>query len=119
MAKNRKNLSAGVRFGPVLKVVLICGLFCLAGVGYVWQKNEIDRLAQQKGQRELKLKQLVSDNERLARQISILHSSVMLDQRAKELNLGLAPAQPLQVVRLPEPTGQWSHPMSLKSSATP
>ena len=26
----------------------------------------------------------------------------MLDRRAKELNLGLAPAQPLQVVRLAE-----------------
>jgi hypothetical protein len=28
----------------------------------------------------------------------------MLDQRARELNLGLAPAQPMQVWRLPEPS---------------
>jgi len=32
-----------------------------------------------------------------------LRSPLMLDQRARELNLGLAPAQPMQVWRLPEP----------------
>ena len=109
MAKNRKNLSAGVRFGPVLKVVLLGGLFCVTGVGYVWQKSEITRLGQQVVEREKRLDQLKQDNKRLADQISILHSPPLLDQRAKELNLGLAPAQPLQVVRLAEPTGQWSH----------
>ena len=28
MAKNRKNQSATVQFGPVIKVVLLCFLFC-------------------------------------------------------------------------------------------
>jgi hypothetical protein len=46
--------------------------------------------------------QLQADNKRLADQLAILHSPVMLDQRARELNLGLAPAQPAQVVRLAE-----------------
>ncbi len=47
-------------------------------------------------------KQLKRDNKTLADQIAFLHSPVMLDRRVKELNLGLAPAQPLQVVRLAE-----------------
>ena len=53
-------------------------------------------------QREKNLRSMKRDNENLADQISFLHSPVMIDRRAKELNLGLAPAQPLQVVRLME-----------------
>jgi hypothetical protein len=102
MAKNRKNQAAAIRFGPALKASFLCLLIGGSAVGYVWQKNEIYRLGQQIRQRETKLAQLQSDNKRFSDQISILHSPVMLDQRAKELNLGLAPATPVQVVRLTE-----------------
>jgi hypothetical protein len=80
----------------------LCLLIGGTAVGYVWQKNEIYRLGQQIRQRETRLQQLQSDNKRLADQIAILHSPVMIDQRAKELQLGLGPATPLQVVRLAE-----------------
>jgi cell division protein FtsB len=102
MAKNRKNQAAAIRFGPALKASFLCLLIGGAAVGYVWQKNEIYRLGQQIRQRETKLVQLQNDNKRLGDQISILHSPVMIDRRAKELNLGLAPATPMQVVRLAE-----------------
>jgi cell division protein FtsB len=102
MAKNRKNQAAAIRFGPALKASFLCLLIGGSAVGYVWQKNEIYQLGQQIGQREAKLKQLQSDNKQLADQLDILHSPVMLDQRARELNLGLAPATPMQVVRLTE-----------------
>jgi hypothetical protein len=100
MAKNRKNQAAAIRFAPALKASFLCLLIGGSAVGYVWQKNEIYRLGQQRIQREARLKQLQSDNKRLVDQIAVLHSPVMLDRRAKELNLGLAPATPLQVVRL-------------------
>jgi hypothetical protein len=103
MARNRKNQSASIRFGPVLKVVLLCGLFCGSAVGYVWQKSEIHRLDQIQRRCEIHLDQVRNDNKRLYDQIGVLHSPPMLDQRAKELNLGLAPAQPTQVIRLQEP----------------
>ena len=102
MAKNRKNQAAAIRFGPALKASFLCLLIGGSAVGYVWQKNEIYRLGQQIRQRETRLTQLQHDNKRLGDQLAILHSPVMLDQRAKELNLGLAPAQPMQVVRLDE-----------------
>src|SRR5271166_3914607 len=100
MAKNRKNQAAEIRFGPVLKVVLLCSLIGGSAIGYVWQKGQIERLGHQISERELRLKQLKNDNKALADQIAYLHSPVMLEHRAKELNLGLAPQQPLQVVRL-------------------
>ena len=100
MAKNRKNQAAEIRFGPVLKVVLLCALICGAAIGYVWQKSQLDRLGRQISEREIRLRQLQSDNKQLADQIALLNSPVMLDQRSRELNLGLGPAQPFQVVRL-------------------
>ena len=103
MAKNRKHQAAEIRFGPVLKVVLLCALIGGSAIGYVWQKSQIDRLGRQISEREIKLKQLKGDNKLLSDQIAFLHSPVMLDRRAKELNLGLAPAQPTQVVWLMEP----------------
>ena len=91
-----------MRFGPLLKVVLLCSVICGSAIGYVWQKGEISRLGRQISDREKRLAQLQNDNKRLASQIAVLHSPVMIDQRARELNLGLAPAQPAQMVLLME-----------------
>ena len=102
MAKNRKNLAAAIRFGPALKASFLCLLIGGSAIGYVWQKSEIGRLGQQILEREKHLTQTQNENKRLSDQIAILHSPVMLDRRAKELNLGLVPAQPLQVVRIAE-----------------
>jgi len=102
MAKNRKNQAAAIRFGPALKASFLCLLIGGSALGYVWQKNEINRLGQQILEREKRLVQTQNDNKRLGDQIAILHSPVMLDRRAKELCLGLVPAQPLQVVRIAE-----------------
>ena len=103
MAKNRKHQAAEIRFGPVLKVVLLCMLIGGSAIGYVWQKSQIDRLGHQIAERELKLRQLRNDNKVLSDQVAFLKSPVMIDRRVRDLNLGLAPAQPMQVVRLAEP----------------
>jgi hypothetical protein len=49
------------------------------------------------------LKQLRTDNQKSTDQLAVLRSPLTLDRRVKELKLGLAPAQPMQVWRLPEP----------------
>lgn len=103
MPKLRKSQSAAIRLGPVLKVVVLCFLIAGSAVGYVWQKSQIYQLGRQIRQCEIRLSQLKSDNQRLADQLAILRSPMMLDQRARILKLGLAPAQPGQVYRLPEP----------------
>ena len=102
MAKNRKNQAAAIRFGPALKALFLCLLIAGSAIGYVWQKNEISRLGHQISEREKRLTQLKADNKMLSDQLAVLHSPVMLDRRVRELNLGLAPAQPGQVVRLVE-----------------
>ena len=103
MAKNRKNEAAEIRFGPVLKVVLLCALIGGSAIGYVWQKSQIEHLGRQISEREAKLKQLRNDNKIWSDEVAFLKSPVIIDRRVKDLNLGLAPAQPMQVVRLAEP----------------
>ncbi|HUC83888.1 MAG TPA: septum formation initiator family protein [Candidatus Acidoferrales bacterium] len=103
MAKNRKNQAAEIRFGPVLKVVLLCLLIGGSAIGYVWQKNQINKLGKQISDLENKLRQAKQDNKYLSDQVAILNSPVMIDRKVRELKLGLAPAQPLQVVRLVDP----------------
>jgi hypothetical protein len=103
MASNRKSQNAAIRFAPALKAALLCLLIAGSAVGYVWQKSQIYLLGQQITRDEDKLRQMRSQNQRLGDQLAILRSPVMLDQRARELNLGLIPAQPRQVTRLPEP----------------
>ncbi len=103
MARNRKYQSAGVRFGPALKALLLCGIIGGAGVGYVWQKSQIDELGNQIRAREHRLKELRHQNGILRRQYAALGTKESLDQRVHELKLGLALAQQSQVWTLPEP----------------
>ena len=103
MARNRKNQSAAIRFAPALKVTFLCMLVAGSAIGYVWQKNEIDRLGSIRAKDEKKLHDLNLENQRWTDQLAILHSPVLLDQRVRELKLGLAPAQPMQVTRLIDP----------------
>jgi cell division protein FtsB len=106
MARNRKYQSAGVRFGPALKALILCGIIGGSGVGYVWQKSQINELGRQIKQREQRLAELENQNKKLRDQYAILRSPAKLDQRLRELNLGLAMPQPQQVWRLPEPAAR-------------
>jgi len=103
MAKNRKNQAASIRFGPALTASFACLVIAGAAVGYVWQKSEIYQLGKQIRDEETQLTQLQNNEKKLGDQLALLHSPVMLDQRARELNLGLMPAQPAQVIRVSDP----------------
>jgi hypothetical protein len=102
MAGNRKNQSATIRFAPAFQALFLCLLIAGSAIGYVWQKNEIYRLSQRIRDGEIRLKQITDANEKLRVKLADLRSPLMLDQRSRELNLGLAPARPTQVWRLPE-----------------
>src|ERR1051326_1759710 len=103
MAKNRKNQSAAIRFGPALKAFLLCALIGGSGVGYVWQKSQISELGRQISKGEKRLAELRDQNKKLRDQLAMLRSPAKLDQRVRELNLGLGQPEPTQVWRLAEP----------------
>jgi cell division protein FtsB len=103
MAKNRKNQSVGIRFGPAIKALLLCLVVGGSGIGYVWQKTQINDLGRQIIERETRLANLQNQNRKMRDQLAMLRSPQMLEQRAKELNLGLGLPQPSQIMRLMEP----------------
>jgi hypothetical protein len=103
MAKNQKNQSAAIRFYPALKALFLCLLIAGLAVGYVWQKGQIYQLGRQITACESRLMLLRDENQKLGDQLAVLRSPVMLDQRVRELNLGLVPAKPAQIYRLVEP----------------
>lgn len=107
MARNRsKSQSAAIRFGPALKALLLCLLIGGAGVGYVWQKDQINHLGKLKMGHEQQLLRLAGENEKLRKQLQEMQSVRYLDRRIRELKLGLVQPQPGDVWRLPEPLSE-------------
>ena len=102
MARNRKYQSAAIRFGPAIKAFLLCALIGGSGVGYVWQKSQIDELGRQILKREHELATLRDQNEKQKKSLAMMYSPAFLETRIRELNLGLVP-QPTLVWRLNEP----------------
>jgi len=103
MAKNRKNQSAAVRFGDLIKTVLLCAMIGGAGVGFVWQKGKIGELGRQISQREKRLVELSQQNEKMRKQLGLMRSPQFLEMRVKELNLGLVQPSSAQFWRVREP----------------
>ena len=104
MAKNKNSQSASIRFGPALAAFFACFVIAGAAVGYVWQKGQIYQLGKQIRANEIRLARLQKDDDQRVKDLAELRSPMKLDARARELNLGLVPAQPVQVVRLAEPS---------------
>ena len=111
MARNRKNQSAVVRFGPAVKALLICLFVGGSGVGYVWQQNQLLELGRQKVEKEKRRDVFRAQNDLLARQLAGLQSPRAIEARVKDLKLGLTMASPTQVVHLlDEPLAQPARP---------
>jgi len=102
MARNRKNQSAAIRFGPALKAILLCLFIGGSGIGYVWQKNQINELGQQIKKREMRLSELQRQNKLGRDTLALLRSPKRLEAQMKELKLGLGPPQPSQIRTLIE-----------------
>ncbi len=99
---NRKTGKTAVRFGPALKAVLICLVTCSLGLGYVWQKQQINTLGEQIKENEINLEELHRENKRRGDRLSFLMSPQQLDARLRQLNLDLEVPRPEQIVVLVE-----------------
>ena len=102
---NRKKRSSTVRFGPALKAVVICLVTCSLGMGYVWQKQQINSLGQQIKENEIVLEELKRENKRRGDNLAYLMSPQELDARLRQLNLDLVVPNPEQIVVLQELRG--------------
>ena len=102
MSRNRKNHTSAVRFGPAFKAFAICLFLGSSGVGYVWQKEQINVLAEQIRQAEIRYEKLRRQNDRFARALAMLQSPNELEARIKKNEMGMVAPQPDQIIRLYE-----------------
>ena len=100
MPKNRKRSAPAIRLGPVVKAVVACICVGLAGVGYVWQKNQIYALGDQMRKKEQRLEQLRLENLEREHRLAYLRSTVYLEERIRSLGLGLQMPHPEQIITL-------------------
>jgi hypothetical protein len=106
MARKQHGQAGAWKAGPVICVVLFCGLFAAAGVGYLWQKDQIRVLGDEMKKREQRSSYLHAQNDKLRRQMDELRTPARLEMKARDLNLGLVPPQPTQVLSLHEPASE-------------
>jgi hypothetical protein len=102
--KSRKEAGPSVNYGTLLKVFLMCSLIGGAGVGYVWQQQQVLALGKQMLTAERRLDDLRRQNDKLLRTWATLQSPRMLEEQVKKLNLGLGPPSPEQVMHINETT---------------
>ncbi len=113
---NRRKGVSTVRFGPALKAVFICLITCSLGMGYVWQKQQINRLGQQIKEREMALDKLHRENKRRGDNLAYLLSPQQLDFKLRQLRLDLIVPLPEQIVVLQEHRdGEISKPKDLNN----
>jgi hypothetical protein len=103
MAKNRRTQSTAIRLVPALKAFFLCLLIGGAGVGYVWQKNQILELGRQITLREARLDQLQWENKKRRELLGNLQLPQRLEERVRQQRLGLALPRAGQTIYLPEP----------------
>ena len=106
-----------MRPGTVVRAFLLCAAIIGAGLGYVWQKNLIYELGQQRLAKELTLRQLRDATEKLRHLYQGMLLPKALEERARELKLGLGPAQPTQILRLTEPAAEAPTPTEQQFAA--
>jgi hypothetical protein len=99
---NRDKQSLSATFIPAIKVLMACGVAGAIGVGYLWQQKQIHVLADTKKSYEKELQRLRGKNQALRSDLDHLRLVPAIESRVKQMNLGLVPAQPEQIVRLVE-----------------
>jgi len=85
--------------------VLTCFCIAVAGVAYVWQKNQIYRLGDEIRKRDAAVSSAEKRNTMLAAQLAQLKSPALLESRCQ--GLGLVAPREQQMVRLAEPGMEW------------
>lgn len=111
MLRSRKHRLSAASASSIFKMGLVSLLLALACLAYLWQKNQISLLAQEKKRGELRLEELRRLNKGRSDHLAYLRLPWVLAARVKELSLGLVAPQPEQILRIVElPEAHFTNP---------
>ena len=97
----RRNKSTALKPKNVIASVVICAVFCLAGIGYVWAKTQVWALSRDIKKLEVRLEELRRDNDIRQRTYAEMCAPARLHELVQNLQLGLSAPLPSQIVRMP------------------
>ena len=96
-----------MHFGTVARNLLACICAAVIGLGYVWQKNQIQRLGDETKKREAILTAAQKRSAMLNAKLAEYKSPSYLEAKCKLYNLNLSSPREQQMVRLYEPGAEW------------
>jgi cell division protein FtsL len=103
MNRNRRNITYSIKVASILKVVVITAILAIAGLSYVYLKNQLQQYGEIQRRLEHDLAEIRTANEAVRVQITQLSSRGVLEKKLAKNSLGLVPIASDQIVRLNQP----------------
>jgi cell division protein FtsB len=100
MKQTQKKVTHSIRAASILRMVICTVLLALAGLTYVYLKNQLHLYGDIQRKLERELAELRSENEVARAQIASLSSRTVLEKKLAKNPLGLVPIATEQIVRL-------------------
>jgi len=119
MASNRRR-DGGAGFARACKAALMCSLLAAAGIGYVRQTMEQDRLGRLVAEKEIQSTELREEYRRQTAIRSTLSSPEAIQERVRQHRMNLAQATPQQRLFVTVPyTAPGATPIAAAPSGSP
>lgn len=96
----RRNITYSIKIASILKMVLCTALLAVAGLSYVYFKNQAQQYGNIQRRLEAELTRLHASNEVVNAQIASLSSRAYLEKKLAKESLGLVSIANDQLVRL-------------------
>jgi type II secretory pathway component PulJ len=100
MNRNRRNITHSIKVASIFKVVVSTAILAIAGLSYVYLKNQLQQYGEIQRRLEHELTEIRTANEAVRVQITQLSSRAVLEKKLAKNPLGLVPIASDQIVRL-------------------
>ena len=100
MNRSRRNVTHSIKVASIFKVVVSTAILALAGLSYVYLKNQLQQYGEIQRGLEHDLIEARTANEAVRVQITQLSSRAVIEKRLAKNSLGLVPIASDQIVRL-------------------
>jgi hypothetical protein len=100
MNRNRRNITHSIKVASIFKVVVSTVILALAGLSYVYLKNQLQQYGEIQRRLEHDLTEIRTAGEAVRVQITQLSSRAVIEKKLAKNSLGLVPIASDQIVRL-------------------
>jgi len=100
MNRNRRNITHSIKVASIFKVVVSTAILAIAGLSYVYLKNQLQQYGEIQRRLEHELTEIRTASEAVRVQITKLSSRAVIEKKLAKNSLGLVPIASDQIVRL-------------------